>query len=199
MQNNLFIAITGGIGSGKSKVLRYIQSLNYKVIDLDEVYAKLLDDTQFLSGICDITGVPPILRNDGSLELNRREVSEKVFNEPETLRLLNEYTHPKIIQEAKSEALAAGGTVFCEVPLLYESHLENLFDYVIVIMRSESERIRAVEKRSGLTAAEIEKRIKNQFDYANLTLNEHTIVIENDGDVSELYAKVEFEIKKIIG
>ncbi len=199
MRNNVFAAITGGIGSGKSEVLSHIGQLGYKIINLDEVYADLLQNTEFLNEVCAITGTMPKEETDGRMTLNRKEVSEKVFSDPDLLKRLNEYTHPIIMREAKKTAEKCGGVVFCEVPLLYESGLENLFDYVLVITREKKERVRSVSSRSGLTEEEVEKRIKNQFDYANLVVDEHTIVIENNGNLNDLYGKVELAIKKIIG
>ncbi len=79
--------------------------------------------------------------------------------------------------------------IFVEIQLLFETHSEDLFDQIVVVMRGREERIRAVAARNGLTREEVSARIQSQFDYENLPKNAHT-VIYNDSGLGELEKKV---------
>ena len=90
----------------------------------------------------------------------------------------------------------AGGICFCEVPLLFESGAESLFDGVIIVMRNEEQRIKSVAKRDKLLEQDVKKRISNQFDYNSADFAMY-YVIHNNGDLSELECQTEEIIKKI--
>ena len=187
----MVIAITGGIGSGKSTAIEVIKGLGYTVISADQTYKELLNDQTFVNGVHNAVGI-----KTDSKTLDRVAVSTAVFNDSKKLKDLNAFTHAKIYD--KMFNLSKGkGVVFHEVPLLFESGYQQKYDKVIVIMRDLGLRIKSVEKRSGLSRGEIEKRIKNQFDYENLDKNKHT-VITNDGSVEEFSAKVKAVVNEIL-
>ena len=136
--------------------------------------------------------------NKGNWTFDHRAAAKNAFSDERIKAELNAFTHPEIMKEFHKRAEKESGAVFCEVPLLYESGTEKDFDFVLVIKRAVEDRVASVEARDGLTKEEIENRIKNQFDYANLTPNEHTIVIENDGSLQVLGEKVRSAVEKII-
>lgn len=195
---NKIVAVTGGIGAGKSLVMSMIGKLGYPVIGLDGIYGELLKDEVFLRSVCDCVGVPPIV-SDGVLALDRKSVSGKVFTDSQLLKRLNDLTHPAILNEMKRRAKTFDKTVFCEVPLLYECSLEGQFDYVVVIIRDVRERVTSVSLRDGKDEKEVLSVLKNQFDYSNLRTNEHTIVIENNCTEFELESKIRSAISEIEG
>ena len=75
------IAITGGIGSGKSLLTDYFASLGYAVLSADEIYSDLLKDEYFVKGICDAVGVRPVLLN-GRYTLERKAVEKRCSETP---------------------------------------------------------------------------------------------------------------------
>lgn len=188
----LVIAITGGIGSGKSTVCALIKKLGFPVFSADETYAELLLDEGFVKGVHQSVGI-----NSESKTLLRKEVSSIVFKDREKLKALNSFTHEKIVNEMfrRSEGKEV---VFHEVPLLFEGGFEKLYDKVIVVTRPIEERIKSVEARSGLSKEQIKDRIKNQILYENLNDIKHT-VITNDGSESELEEKLRAVLNEIIG
>lgn len=189
MKKTKRIAVTGGIGSGKSTVMKIIARFGYQTIDLDEVYSELLGNEEFVLGICETIGVKPLIVNEKAT-LDRAAVSKKVFGDKTLLEKLDSFTHERIIGAAFEKAEnSGGGLVFFEVPLLFESGLEKSFDEVIVVKRALSERLKSAAKRDGVTVSDVEMRAKNQFDYDNNDLSLH-IVIVNDGDVESLEEKV---------
>ncbi|MDE6585657.1 MAG: dephospho-CoA kinase [Clostridia bacterium] len=191
MQNNIKIAITGGIGSGKSSVAQLIRELGYTVLSCDEIYSELLQNNNFLSVLEKEFG--GVIADDGSLD--RCKLSELVFNNKDALTKLNSITHPAIMKEVFSK-LQRERIGFCEVPLLFENGFEKLFDEVIVVLRDESERIKSVSLRDGLDLECIKKRLYVQIDYQNYTFTKY-YVIHNDGNLSELSAKTAEIIKKL--
>ena len=192
MKQNKKIAVTGGIGSGKSTVMKIIAGKGYPIFSCDEIYSQLTSDSDFLNILRHSFG--DILNSDGTLD--RKKLSEIVFNNPAKLAELDKITHPAIYKEMFRMADEAGGICFCEVPLLFESGAESLFDGVIIVMRNEEQRIKSVTARDKLPEQDVKKRISNQFDYNSADFAMY-YVIHNNGDLSELEWQTEEIIKKI--
>ena len=185
-------AITGGIGSGKSLVSEIIKGLGYTVFSADVVYANLLKTGDFSKQIYDVLN----LNYDSEKGFDRKEVSAVVFNNESKLKLLNEFTHNKVMNELLRLSKNETGIVFHEVPLLLENGFESRYDGVIVIYRNLEDRISSVITRDGLSKEEVLKRIKNQFDYENNDISAHTIIV-NDGVKDNLTDKVKAVISEI--
>lgn len=192
MKQNKKIAVTGGIGSGKSTVMKIIAGKGYPIFSCDEIYSQLTSDRDFLKILHHSFG--DILNGDGTLD--RKKLSEIVFNNPAKLAELDKITHPAIYKEMFRMADEAGGICFCEVPLLFESGAESLFDGVIIVMRNEEQRIKSVTARDKLPEQDVKKRISNQFDYNSADFTMY-YVIHNNSDLSELERQTEEIIKKI--
>jgi dephospho-CoA kinase len=185
------IAVTGGIGSGKSLALQRIAELGYPIYSCDEIYKNVIKSKAYIR---QIEGVFPSCIVNG--EIDRRKLSELVFAGEENLAKLNAIAHPLIMKELFSKMDEDKGLVFAEVPLLFEGGFENLFDCVIVIKRNLRERINATMKRDGLDESAIKKRIGSQFDYdtkEGLTRmkNCNAILLENNGTEQELKRALE--------
>lgn len=194
---NKIIAITGGIGSGKSFALKIIKKLGYKSFSADLIYKNLQKSKEFIMQVSSKIGVSPIVK-DGKIYLDKQAVSNVVFNDKDKLKTLNDFTHPRIMQKMIQSAKKCDGLVFCEVPLLYEGGYENLFDFIFVIKRKDEDRFLSASKRDNKTIEQIKIVAKNQFNYTNLTQNTHTFIIENDGDENALTEKIKVAIQKII-
>lgn len=187
---NKIIAITGGIGSGKSTVINLIEKHGYPVISADETYKKLLEDKEFVRGVHLSVGL-----DVDSPVLLREEVSKIVFNNAEKLKDLNSFTHKKIMEKMFEESVGKR-VVFHEVPLLFESGYQDRYDRVLIVKRSKNLRIEGLKIR-GLSIDEINKRIENQIDYEKIDGFEHTVII-NDGSLEELSAKVKAVLNEIL-
>ena len=192
MKQSKKIAVTGGIGSGKSTVMKIIAGKGYPIFSCAEIYSQLTSDSDFLNILRHSFG--DILNSDGTLD--RKKLSEIVFNNPAKLAELDKITHPAIYKEMFRMADEAGGICFCEVPLLFESGAESLFDGVIIVMRNEEQRIKSVTARDKLPEQDVKKRISNQFNYNSADFAMY-YVIHNNGDLSELEWQTEEIIKKI--
>lgn len=183
-QNNVKIAITGGIGSGKSAVADIIAKQGYPVFSCDVIYSELLERPEFLNKLSQ--EFLNIIKADGTLD--RAKLSQIVFNDKSALDKLNALTHPAIMEEvfkkSKGKILS-----FTEVPLLFENGLEKYFDGVIVVMREKSERIKAIVERDKIEEKQAELRIKSQINYDNYDFARY-YVIHNSSNLTDLELKI---------
>lgn len=191
MRQSKKIAITGGIGSGKSTVAAIIAE-KYPVISLDKVYADLVKDSGFLKLLC--TEFGDVLDKEG--ELDRKKLSAVVFGNKEKIEKLNRITHPAIYSEAFKRGELLGNICFYEVPLLFESKGEHKFNDVIVVLRDLEKRIECVKKRDNLTEEEVKKRLNCQINYDNYDFARY-YVIHNNYDLTDLQKQVDATLKNI--
>ncbi len=181
-RNKIRIAVTGGIGSGKSTVCKIIKESGYPVYSCDETYKKVLQDAGTVEELAEVFGREIV---DAHGTLNRAVLSALVFNDEEKLKKLNEITHPKIFEKMFADSESNEGMVFYEVPLLFEGGYQNLFDEIIVVLRDRNERINSVMFRDNLKEEEVTKRLIKQFDYDNSDFKQY-YVIHNDAKISNM-------------
>ena len=193
-QSKLKVAITGGIGSGKSTACRFIKEEGYPVFSCDETYAKLFDSGVFTDEIVNEFG-SDILDSLG--RLSRSKLSEKVFCNDDNLQRLNKITHPKIFERMFLAAENFENDIcFFEVPLLFEGGYEKLFDKVIVILRSDEARIESVMTRDNKSRDEVLLRINKQYNYKNNTFTQY-YVTHNDGNLDKFHDSIKEILLKI--
>ncbi|MBQ9781637.1 MAG: dephospho-CoA kinase [Clostridia bacterium] len=190
--NGKIYAITGGIGSGKSLVTSYINSKGYATFSADKIYEELLKNEDFVREIYNLL---QLSYKKGDV-FDRKLVSSVVFSDKTKLKLLNDLTHAKIMQKMLSLSKNQNKIVFNEVPLLFESGYEDLYDGVIVVLRDKEERIKSVIERDGKSRSQVEDIIKNQFNYDNISQKKHILIV-NDGNVKSLQGKVDVVLSEI--
>ena len=179
------VAVTGGIGSGKSTVLAMIWERGYRVLSCDDLAREVTGEPRVLEALRARFGA-----EIAGETLDRRALAARVFGDSAALAQLNEIVHAGVFRRLREEfASCKEKVIFVEIQLLFETHSEDLFDQIVVVMRGREERIRAVAARNGLTREEVSARIQSQFDYENLPKNAHT-VIYNDSGLGELEKKV---------
>ena len=187
------IAITGGIGSGKSVALQILKELGCKVFSCDKISRTIYRDAEVKAEVEKIFG-KEVFSSDG--RVIRKRLAKKVFVDKTLVKKLNGITHGKIRHKLLSSMERVNGIAVAEVPLLFESGMDGDFDKVIVLMRDTDERISSVQKRDNLSKEEVLKRIANQFDYANIGQTAHTIIY-NDGDFNSLRDKLRCVIENL--
>ncbi len=192
------IAITGGIGSGKSTVLKHIADLGYPVFSCDEIYREIIQTKEYVSKIR--TAFPSCI-TDGKID--RKILSELVFKNEEKRLLLNSIAHPLIMQRLVERMQISSSTlVFAEVPLLFEGGFENLFDCVVIVIRDKEKRVNSVALRDGITRSEIENRICSQFDYSSQDAKNrfkkcNAIFLKNEDDEEALKSEITLLLSKL--
>lgn len=174
------VAITGGIGSGKSAVSAALRKAGKVVYDADAVNAELLEDEGYLQKLR--TLFPEAFSDEG---LDKRKLAETIFSSSEKREALNAVAHPAIL--AKIRAL---DNCYVEVPLLFESGAEGMFDKVITVVCPKEVKIERLKKRSGLTKEQAERIMQTQFSDEERT-QKSDFVIVNDKGFDELEKQVE--------
>lgn len=179
MMQSKKIAVTGGIGSGKSTLCGILRGWGYPVFSCDSIAAELWKEAHFLETLSQRF---PDCCEGGKIV--REKLSARVFADVGARRTLEKLMHP-VIMERLIKEMECCPVSFGEVPLLYEGGYEGLFDGVIALRRSEAKRIAAVKERSGLSEEEVRARMRSQIDPAELS-EKHCFLLENDGSVEEL-------------
>ena len=199
MKSKIKVAITGGIGSGKSTVSKYISDLGYPVFSCDEIYKKIYATDDFQNRL--EVAFPTCLKNG---KVDKSLLAQLVFSHSSALRQLNRLSHPPIMAELFLQMQAAESElVFAEVPLLMEENLDEDFDFVIVVLRDKEQRINAICNRDQTSRAAAEARMKNQWNYdlpenkAKL-LQDKFFVVENNATERHLQSNVEKIIPQLV-
>ena len=170
MGRPLRVAITGGIGAGKSEALQAFARRGAAVASADEIVHRLLrDDRELQAAIADELGVE---LTDASPD-ERARLAEATFGDPERVARLEALLHPRVAREqlAWLEQVDAELAVV-EVPLLYESGADERFDAVVAItapreVRARRKRLARLEERERRLLPEDEKVRRADFAYVN--------------------------------
>lgn len=184
------IAVTGGIGSGKTEFCSILNKMGFPVFSCDEIYAELLLDKDYLSAL---ERKFPTCFTDGIL--NKERLARTVFSDKKARKELDALAHPRIMSELLRR-MEEHPLSFAEVPLLFEGGFEGLFDHVVVIVREKENRIAAIGKRDGLSREQILARMNAQCS-EEFRKRKQTTVIENNGTAEELARQAELFLKKI--
>lgn len=191
MEKKLKIAITGGIGSGKSALADYLFSKNIKVINADKIAKELLaGDAAIKNKIIKAFGEESYHDNGP----NKKYLAEKVFSDPAKVLKINSIIHPAAIKKIAAlneEYLKTDNIVFTEAALIYEAEMQDMFDFIILIRSDENTRIERVIARDKFNREEILKRIENQYSDEEKA-GASDFVIENNSTLEDLYKKADF-------
>lgn len=180
------IAVTGGIGSGKSTVTEIISSLNFPTISCDAITQQLYKKQSVLRKIKKI--IPSGVVGKLFLKPDKQRIAQVIFNDKLKYAEFTEFLTILTLEKTLKLSKKFDGLVFVEVPLLFEFNATKYFDDVIVVTRELSARIESVKTRSKLSTEQIEERIKSQFDYENSDLSTYKI-IPNNSTIKELKQK----------
>lgn len=182
------IGITGGIGSGKSEVTRYLRSLGEYVICADEVSKQIVkpggEGAQALRRVFG----DRIFYENG--ELDRKTLAADVFNDDERLKLLNDTLHPLILAHIEKLAKTIEGRVFIDAALLIQTGMHKTVDRIWLVVADKKSRVERVMKRDGLTVQEVMRRIKSQLSDEEMKPYVDEI-IDNSGSIEALQRRVD--------
>ncbi|HHT2832943.1 dephospho-CoA kinase [Klebsiella aerogenes] len=144
------VALTGGIGSGKSTVADEFAHLGVTVIDADIIARQVVEPgTPALLTIAERFG-PQMINDDGSL--NRRRLRERIFAHSEDKAWLNALLHPLIQQETRRQMQASTSPyLLWVVPLLVENRLTDKADRVLVVDVPKETQIERTMRRDGVS------------------------------------------------
>lgn len=187
------IGLTGGIATGKSTVSRMLAQRGAVIIDADVIARQIMEPGHpVLAAVVERFG-RAILHEDGTL--NRKKLGELVFSQPEERKALEGLTHPAIRAEMKrriseAEAVDPGKLVVADIPLLYESGLESLYEEIMVVYAPREVQKARLMSRDGLTEGQAEQRLNAQMDIELKKERAH-ILIDNSQGLVETEQQIE--------
>jgi dephospho-CoA kinase len=184
----LIVALTGGIGSGKTMVGEIFAELGALVIDSDQLAREVVERGSKGFDLIVTEFGDEILKNG---DLDRAALASLIFKDPKKRARLEEITHPLIRQSFAKIVSSAGSDsiIINQIPLLVESKHDYKFDHVITISAPEKIRTERLIKR-GLTLTQIEQRMKAQVTDTQREVISDTVIV-NDKSEQELLAQVE--------
>lgn len=184
----MLIALTGGIGSGKSTVARRWVELGATEIDADVLAREVVaPGSQGLSQVVENFG-ETVLSADGSL--NRVALAQLAFASDEKRRLLESILHPLIQALALEKVSGLSGIIVYTIPLYVESNSKLKFDRVVTISCDESVRVQRLVASRGMSEVEAASRIAAQATDAQREAVAD-IVINSNCSLEELLAKAD--------
>ena len=192
------VALTGGIGSGKSEAAKIFADLGVPITDVDVISHQLTSANQPLVSILAANFGSQYLTPEGAL--NRRAMRDLVFTDQNALEKLNAILHPAIYEEAfkQLQQNATAPYQILVIPLLFESpRYSPHINCILVIDCDEKIQIERVKSRSKLPESQIIQIIKAQTPRKQ-RLKLANDVIENNEDVEKLREKINAIHKKYI-
>ena len=185
----LKIALTGGIGSGKTTVSDYFRKLGVPVIDADETSHEVTQAGEpAVQKISDAFG-DSVLDCDGNLD--RTALRNIVFGDPESRKLLESILHPEI-RRRMNETASRTKSPYClfSIPLLIETDQHTSYDRILVVEASEDRRRSWIQARSDLTQNEITAILSAQVSDEQRRHAADDLLM-NDGGIDDLHARIE--------
>jgi dephospho-CoA kinase len=184
----LRVALTGGIGSGKSLVGEILEELGALVIDSDQLAREVIERGS--PGYEEVvTAFGDSILSEG--QIDRSKLAAVVFNESDLRKKLESIIHPLVREAAEKLArkLPSGAILINQIPLLVESDGAKRFDYVVTVSTDEEIRRERLRLR-GLKDYEITQRMAAQVSDSEREKIANYI-IRNDGSIDELTRAVE--------
>tara|TARA_B100001996_G_scaffold139875_1_gene106342 strand:- start:263 stop:841 length:579 start_codon:yes stop_codon:yes gene_type:complete len=189
------VAITGGIGTGKTTISNLFKKLGIPVFNSDEIAKELMSNDNTLKlEIVNAFGDESYINN----ELNRAYLSDVVFNDETLLDKINSIVHPHVSKEFKTWLLnQKSNYIIYESAIVFESNSEDFFDIIICVTASEEDVISRVMKRNNFSRDKVISIINNQLS-EQIKINKADYIIENinKSDLTHRVLKIH---NKIIG
>jgi len=185
------IGLTGGIGSGKSTVARFLKELGAVVVDADTIgHQAFKPGSTVWEQVVRAFG-QQIVADDGTID--RTRLGKLVFNDDAARVKLNRIMHPPMLAMVKARLdryrRQGASIVVLEAPLLLEAGWQSLVDEVWVTVAEENTVLERTKKRSGLPADEVRARIHSQLSPQE-RMQSADIVIDTECSLDELKATV---------
>lgn len=190
-----WIGLTGGMGCGKSTVLKELKALGYGVASADDLVHALYKDPVVVEEVCALLEI-------SKDSFSMTAVSKIVFGNTEKLQLLENLIHPKLknkVDVLKSKFESKGlKASFYEVPLLFEKSLQSRFDHTVCVGAHEDVQFERIKKRNGWTDDEIRARLSHQMPLQEKK-ELSDFYIDNSGDMDSLKKSCRLLVSQILG
>jgi len=191
-KESFVLGITGSIGTGKTTALNELEKKGFKVLNADKIAKKEMEKIK--ETIKEKFGKEMVEKQG----IEFKKLAKLVFNNKKKLIELNELVHPLVRKQLEKESKGLK-LVAMEIPLLFESGMQDLCDKVLVVTARKDKMIERKEKQ-GMKKEETEKRIQNQMNLKEKK-RKADFVLENNETLKELQEKINelvMEIKEEI-
>ena len=187
------IGLTGGIGSGKTTLATYIESLGIPVFIADDEAKKLMQSDEVLREIKAVFGEAVFEKG----QLNRQELASIVFSNPKKLSQLNGIIHPAVKKQFKVwlDQHQLAPFVVYEAAILFESGSYQNCDYIITITAPLEDRIARVMQRDNSSREQVLNRINAQWTDEQRATKSNFVIENSDPQIAKLQLD---EILKIL-
>ncbi len=192
------VGLTGGIGSGKSKVAEFLRDREVAIYDSDSRAKELMMSNEALREALIAEFGQECYTADG---INRAWLAQRVFNNEAELARLNAIVHPAVMRDFAAWAeVQEGNYVVLESAILLEAGLESHVDVVVAVMAPKELRLERAMLRDGAKREQIEERMRNQMSdeertdrakYAIVTID----LEELEEDVEQLHRRLCYDSK----
>jgi dephospho-CoA kinase len=193
------VGLTGNFGMGKTTILKLFGKLGALTFNIDDFVHEILEMPETVAMIVEVLG-EEVLKGPKKNSLDKKRVAEIVFSRPEKRKAVESIIHPVVfrkIETAESKILRENPSaiVVFEVPLLFESNVENNFDKIIVVYCDRSSTAgRLMEK--GFSKDEIAKRTRAQMPItrkkkmADFVINNSESLRETNVQAKRIFAEL---------
>lgn len=189
------IGLTGGIGSGKTTLATYIESLGIPVFIADDEAKKLIQSAEVLREINAVFGEAVFEKG----QLNRQELASIVFSNPEKLSQLNGIIHPAVKKQFKIwlDQHQLAPFVVYEAAILFESGSYQNCDYIITITAPLEDRIARVMQRDNSSREQVLNRINAQWTDEQRAAKSNFVIENSDPQIAKSQLDEILKILKI--
>jgi len=165
----MIIGLTGSFGTGKTTVAKIFKRKGAKVIDADKIVHQFISPSK------------------------RKELAKIVFKKKKYLELLCKVLHPLVIKKIKKEIKRLNpkrNIIVIDAPLLIETGLHRIVDYLLVVKAKRKTQIERITKRMGLSKKDILRRIRFQMPLKR-KIAMADFVIDNDGSLQDTKRQID--------
>ncbi len=194
----ILVALTGGIGSGKSYIAAALRAKGYPVYDCDQAAKRIIETDQAVrSQMESLFGTEvytaDVQTAEGRKHYNSKIVAAQVFHNPDLLQRLNQIVHPAVRQDIQHWANKQTSTIaFVESAILFESGLDALCKAIICVTAPEDVRMERAMNRDKATAEQIKQRISNQMPETERQ-QRSSLIVENgkNSTITDIIYRIE--------
>ena len=195
-----FIGLTGGLGTGKTTVLKLFKNSGAYTIDADKLVHQILKKPLTIKKLAAVIGKGILIERASKTFVNKKRMADIIFNNPQKRRAVEKIIHPEVIKTAediKTKILAkkSDAIIVFEVPLLLEAGYEKIFYKIIVVYCSKEIAVNRV-LRHGLSRKQALQRMRAQFPIsrkkaaADFLINNNLSISNTKSQVKEIFKKI---------
>jgi len=187
------IAITGGIGTGKSSLCQFFEDWGFPVISADKEARKaLMKDSPLYPSLL------KLFNKKSHDSLNPKEIAKEIFFNFSLKKQFESIVHPYIFEciLQEEQKIKNHSHIFYEIPLLFETNLMDDFNWIILVICSKNLQKERVIKKTNLSPKEAQMRINAQKPQET-KIEKSDIVIENNRSLEDLEQKATDVLKKL--